>query len=81
MRKLPDPYDRTPNEPVELVSPRQVLEFYNENAGTGTRHRVDSRVRKFFATAALDAGWSAATFYGNQCLLSVKLVVQKSSKE
>lgn len=81
MRKMPDPYDRTPNEPVELVSPSAVLTFFNENAKIGSRYKVDARVRKFFTEVALEAGWTAATFYGNQCLLSVSLVVQKRSKE
>lgn len=69
MFKMPDPKDFTPNEPAFLVNQSEVLSFFNQTCEGNNKTRIDDRVRKFFSRKALDAGWSEAIFYGNQCLL------------
>ncbi len=68
---FPDVHDRTPNSPVFLVSPEQVLGFYNQvNRGSQER-MVNVKVKNWYMDHALDHGWKKAEFLGNQCLLEV----------
>jgi hypothetical protein len=70
---MPDPNDCTPNTPLVLVEPTDVLAYFNSN-NEASKQRIDSRVRKYFAKAAEEAGWKTAKFTGNQCILDSGVV-------
>lgn len=70
-----DPKDRTPNEPVVLVSPKEVLIYYNKTLVNHTGkvdyyvNQVTDDIKTRFETAMKDKGWQKVIFFGNQCLL------------
>lgn len=69
---MPDPADRSQNEPAVILSPTQVLGLYNqENTGEKKTRVVDS-VKETIAERAKDAGWDEVESIGNQMLLRKK---------
>ena len=69
---FPDPNDRSPNSPSEIVSATQVLGLYNQAPGE-KMERVTRKVQEWFCAKAHAYKWDTATFSGNQCILSVNL--------
>jgi len=69
---MPDPADRSQNEPAVILSPTQVLGLYNqENTGDKKTRIVDS-VKESVKKQAETAGWDEVEFIGNQILLRKK---------
>jgi len=69
---MPDPADRSQNEPAVILSPTQVLGLYNqENTGDKKTRIVDS-VKAAVAESAKEAGWDEVEPIGNQMLLRKK---------
>ena len=66
-----DPRDRSENEPCLLVSPAQVLKFYNKVCPTA--YRVTDEIKQVFVDYAERAGWGGVSWpaHGNQCLLMI----------
>lgn len=60
-RKLPDPRERTANDPAVLCSKERVLQLYRNHTGD-TAARMSGKVRKWFVSAAEEEGWDAALF-------------------
>lgn len=69
---MPDPADRSQNEPAVILSPTQVLGLYNqENTGDKKTRIVDS-VKDAVVKNAKEAGWDEVESIGNQMLLRKK---------
>lgn len=69
---FPDPNDRSPNSPSEIVSSVQVLGLYNQNSDE-KMERVTKKVQDWFRNKAHDYQWDHAEFSGNQCILKVDM--------
>ena len=69
---FPDPNDRSPNSPSEIVSSTQVLGLYNQSSGE-KMERGTRKVQDWFCEKAHAYQWDTATFSGNQCILGVNL--------
>jgi len=69
---MPDPKDRSVNEPTTVVSATQVLGFYNQNTGDKKERIVDS-VKEWYKKTMLENGWGDASFHGNQCVLTANV--------
>ncbi|MBQ6994062.1 MAG: hypothetical protein IJN64_06220 [Lachnospiraceae bacterium] len=67
---LPDPDDRTRNDPAIIVSSKQVMKLYNQYNKYGDKiQRVTSAVKDWFLKEVKNQGWDEATFSGNSCIL------------
>ena len=67
---LPDPDDRTRNDPAIIVSSKQVMKLYNQYNKYGNKiQRVTSAVKDWFLKEVKNQGWDEATFSGNSCIL------------
>lgn len=73
---MPDPKDRSVNEPTKVVSAIQVLGFYNQSTGDKKERIVDS-VKEWYRKTTLENGWGDATFHGNQCVLTANVTLGK----
>jgi len=69
---IPDPRDRSINEPSVIVGPNQVLGYYNQHNKTDKHERVVESVKHWYAQQAKNAGWHEQVFSGSQCILTVK---------
>lgn len=75
---MPDPNDRSYNDPAVIVSPQQVLGIVNQNSKKGKKAlNVTQEVRDEFERLADDAGWDNIEFIGQQCMLKVTLPDKK----
>jgi hypothetical protein len=71
---FPDPNDRTPNEPIVMVSSAEILGLYNQVNTYDKIGRVTQEVQDWFTNEAVNKyNWHTATFTGNQCLLTMNL--------
>jgi hypothetical protein len=71
--QFPDVNDRTANSPVFLVSPEQVIGFYNQENKDLKITRITDWVKNWYIEQAIKRGWNEAKFTGNQCLLIAKV--------
>ena len=69
---LPDPADRSQNEPAVILSPTQVLGLFNQESSTEKKSRVVDSVKDAITKMARDAGWDEVETIGNQILLRKK---------
>lgn len=70
---LPDPNDRSVNEPKAIMSGPQVLGLYNQDSGEEKKSRVVDSVKAWLEKTARGAGWSSVEFSGNQAVLTAKV--------
>jgi hypothetical protein len=77
---IPDPNDRTPNDPAVLVESKHIRQYYfnvleNDNVTLADQHKALER----YAVDAQRVGWDVR-FYGNSLLLhaQVQLTVAPS---
>lgn len=73
--ELPDPNDRSVNEPTAIMSSRQVLGYYNQQNPEEKKERVVDSVKIFIESQAKDAGWDKVEFSGSQAILTAKVNV------
>lgn len=66
---MPDPNDRSQNEPAVILSPTQVLGLYNQENSNDKKTRIVESVKETVTQNARDAGWDEAVSIGNQILL------------
>lgn len=71
-RVLPDPDDRSVNNPSVIVDPVDVLGYYNQQVGED-RERVTDSVKEWYKQEAIKQGWDSAEFHGNQCVLTASV--------
>ena len=70
--KIPKVKNTSDNEPIYLITPAQILGFYNqENPKTGAM-RVTAKIKKWYIEQAIKSGWPVGTITGNQIILSHK---------
>lgn len=67
---LPDPNDRSKNEPCIIASSQQVIGIYNQyNSDGDEMQKVTDKVKEWFVAYSKEQGWDEADFAGNQCIL------------
>ncbi len=67
---LPDPNDRSKNEPCTIASSQQVIGIYNQyNSDGDEMQKVTDKVKEWFVAYSKEQGWDEANFAGNQCIL------------
>lgn len=69
---MPDPNDRSQNEPAVILSPAQVLGLYNQENSNDKKARIVDSVKEAVVKSAKDAGWDEVEPIGNQMLLRKK---------
>lgn len=65
----PSPEERSPAEPCVLLSPAQVLAWYNQKDSNQKAIRVDKDVLREVQAMAGKMGWSMVSISGHQMLL------------
>lgn len=71
---FPDPNDRSPNKPQELVEADQILGLYNQSTGESMK-RVVAKVQDWFVAEAKRYQWDSASFVASSCVLSNDSVI------
>lgn len=69
---MPDPADRSQNEPAVILSPTQVLGLYNQENNNDKKTRIVDSVKESVTKSAKDSGWDEVESIGNQLLLRKK---------
>ena len=69
---MPDPADRSQNEPAVILSPTQVLGLYNQESSSDKKTRIVDSVKETIENQAKSAGWDEVESIGNQMLLRKK---------
>ena len=69
---MPDPADRSKNEPAVILSPTQVLGLYNQENSNEKKTRIVDSVKESVAKLAKESGWDEIESIGNQMLLRKK---------
>ena len=69
---MPDPADRSQNEPAVILSPTQVLGLYNQENAYDKKTRIVDSVKDTVEKQAKSAGWDEVESIGNQMLLRKK---------
>lgn len=69
---MPDPADRSQNEPAVILSPTQVLGLYNQENTGDKKTKIVISVKDAVVKNAKEAGWDEVEPIGNQMLLRKK---------
>ena len=69
---LPDPKDRSENDPCIIMDTKKVLGLYNQAHEEEEMQKVMPKVQEWTIKEAKDNGWDDARFIGSQCLLETK---------
>ncbi|MCY4152046.1 MAG: hypothetical protein OXE94_07405 [Aestuariivita sp.] len=68
--ELPDPNNRSPNEPSVIVTPKTIIDVVNSGRDSADKVKnVTQPVIKEFIKEAKRAGWDNVQPHGNQCVL------------
>ena len=78
--RLPDPKDRSCNEPSTIASSTQVLGLYNQENPEDKKERVVDSVKTWYKDIALQGGWHKASFTGGQCHLTANVKLEPKPK-
>ena len=79
--ELPDPNDRSVNEPTAIMSSRQVLGLYNQENPDDRKERVVDSVKEWLEEHAENAGWDEVEFSGSQAILTANISLNPSSDD
>ncbi len=70
---LPDPDDRSKNDPCIILETKKVLGLYNQCHGDEEdMQKVTQKVQDWTVTEAKNSGWDEVKFIGSQCILENK---------
>lgn len=69
---LPDPKDRSENDPCIIMDTKKVLGLYNQAHEDEDMQKVMPKVQEWTIKEAKDNGWDDVRFIGSQCLLENK---------
>lgn len=67
---FPDPNDRSPNNPAEIVNSNKILGLYNHHNKGEKMEKIMPKIKKWFEDEAKKTGWDVVKFAGNQCYLT-----------
>lgn len=71
---VPDPKDRSINEPSVIVSAKNVLGLFNqEHDPEDRKERIVDSVKEWYTDRMKQEGWDTVEFHGNQCVLTAKI--------
>lgn len=73
---VPDPKDRSVNEPTCVISSAQILGLYNQENNEKKERVVDS-VKDWYTDKMKAEGWNDAQFHGSQCVLTASVTIKK----
>ena len=66
---VPDPKDRSVNNPSVIIEPKKVLGLYNQENSDEKKEKVVDSVKEWYEEKMKKEGWKTAEFHGSQCLL------------
>jgi hypothetical protein len=67
---LPDPDDRSKNDPCIILETRKVLGLYNQaHTEDEDMQKVTPKVQDWITQTAKNKGWDDVKFAGGQCIL------------
>lgn len=72
---LPDPNDRSKNDPCTIMDNKKVLGLYNqapEHKNEENMQKVTPKVQTWISNQAKNIGWDEVKFAGGQCILENK---------
>lgn len=70
---LPDPNDRSKNDPCIILENKKVLGLYNQShKEEEDMQKVTPKVEEWLASEATSNGWDEVKFAGGQCILENK---------
>ncbi len=73
--ELPDPNDRSVNEPHAKLERREILGLYNQaNPGSDAKN-VSETVKSWLTEEAKTNGWNTAEFIGNTAILGANVTI------
>lgn len=78
--ELPDPNDRSVNEPTAIMSSRQVLGLYNQENPEDKKERVVDSVKEWLVNYAKQASWATVEFSGSQAILTANISVLRDAE-
>lgn len=68
---IPDPDDRSKNDPSIIISNKKVLGLYNQShEDEDNIQKVTQKVQEWTTKAAKDRGWDGVSFSGRQYILT-----------
>lgn len=71
---VPDPKDRSINEPSVIVNAKNVLGLFNqEHEPEEHKERIVDSVKEWYTDRMTQEGWYTVDFHGNQCVLTAKI--------
>ena len=71
--KMPDPDDRSPNNPAIILEDKAILDIYNRDHPDEQRQNVTEVVKTHIIGKALEEGWTKGTPVGNKILLEADI--------
>lgn len=77
LHQMPDPADRSPNDPTVIMSSEQVLGVYNRENPDDEKERVVESVKNWTIDYAKSRGWNNVQFSGSQAILTAKVELVK----
>lgn len=69
---LPDPNDRSKNDPCIIMDTKKVLGLYNQFHDEEDMQKVTQKVQDWTIAEAKKSGWDEVKFIGSQCILENK---------
>jgi hypothetical protein len=69
---LPDPDDRSKNDPCIIMDTKKVLGLYNQDHDDEEMQKVTPKVQEWITSQSKDNGWDEVKFAGGQCILENK---------
>lgn len=70
---LPDPDDRSKNDPCIILETKKVLGLYNQcHSDEEDMQKVTQKVQDWTVAEAKNSGWDEVKFIGSQCILENK---------
>ena len=73
LTRLPDPDDRSVNEPVIVITTSSILTIFNNEDPHAEADIITDNIITWFEERAYDSGWADVQVYGKQCVMIAKV--------
>ena len=78
---FPDPNDRSPNHPNEIIEKSQIIGLYNQEHLDDIMENVTSKVKAWISEKAKSHGWDKVDFVNSVCVLGRTDLVMKNVEQ
>ena len=77
--KIPDPANRSPNEPAHILKAEAVLDIYNQDHPDDEMQRVTDKVKAYvIEKAKTEGGWKEGTPVDNMIMLEADVRLHRN---